>query len=204
MSCTIAGGSTSTAYGRLVKSGAGVLTLSSANGNSGSKTYLDCFTSLSIAEGSVVLPQGSSALTTSKSYQLGTCTVAEGCTLWLPDTCDTWMTTLNGEGIVTNTSSMALRLNGNGAKGAFSGAIGGANIAMEVYYGSIDLTGESMSTKNFIVSGGVVGTSRFGANLASGRAKIFFAQNGLASGERFNACKAAWETATSEPLRVAE
>ena len=44
----------------------------------------------------------------------------------------------------------------------------------------------------------------FGANLASGRAKIFFAQNGLASGERFNACKAAWETATSEPPRVAE
>ena len=162
MSCTIAGSSTSVAYGRLVKSGAGVLTLSSANGHSSSRVYLDCFTSLSITEGSVVLPQGSSALTTSKSYQLGTCTVAEGCTLWLPDTCATWMTTLNGAGIVTNTASGTLRLNGSGAKGAFSGAIGGANIAMEVYYGSIDLTGESMSTKNFIVSGGIVGTSRFG------------------------------------------
>ena len=163
MSCTIAGSSTSAAYGTLVKSGAGALTLSSANGFSSGKLYLDCFTALSISGGSIILPQGNSTLSTSKAYQLGTCTVAEGCTLWLPDTCDTYMTTLNGAGIVTNTSSRTLRLNGSGVKGAFSGAIGGANLAMEVYYGAIDLTGNSISTKNFGVNGGDIGVSSFGS-----------------------------------------
>ena len=75
MSCTIAGSSTSAAYGRLVKSGAGVLTLSSANGHSGGKAFLDCFTALEITGGDVVVPQGNAPLS-SKSYDVGDCTVA--------------------------------------------------------------------------------------------------------------------------------
>ena len=168
MGCAIAGSSTSAPYGALVKSGAGTLTLASANAVSSSKAFLDCFTSLEINGGDIVLPQGNAALT-SKYYEMGTCTVAEGCCLHLPDTCNTYINTLNGGGIVTNSSSSArnLRLKGS-AVGTFAGKIGGPTLSLEVYNNTVNLTGtESTFGKDFAVNGGVVGAMDFGTTTAS-------------------------------------
>ena len=163
MGCAIAGASTSAPYGKLVKSGDGTLTLASANAVSSNKAFLDCFTSLEINGGDIVLPQGNAALT-SKYYEMGTCTVAEGCRLQLPDTCNIYISTLNGGGIVTNASSSSrnLRLKGASA-GSFAGKIGGPSLSLEVYNGTVDLTGtESTFGKDFAVNGGVVGAMDFG------------------------------------------
>ena len=168
MGCAIAGTSTSSPYGTLIKSGTGTLTLTSGNAVASTKAFLDCFTALEITGGDVVLPQGNAALVT-KYYEVGDCTVAEGCTLRLPDTCNTYISTLYGGGIVTNSSSSSRILRLKGSKsGSFSGKIGGTALSLEVYYGNIDLHGtENSFAKDFAVNGGVVGVMDFGTKSAT-------------------------------------
>ena len=168
MGCAIAGASTSVAYGTLVKRGAGTLTLTSGNAVSSSKAFLDCFTALEIEAGDVVLPQGNAALS-SKYYEMGVCTVAEGCTLRLPDTCATYVSTLNGGGTVTNASAATRNLRLKGAThGAFTGTIGGPGVSLEVYGGSVDLLGTANTfAKDFAMNGGTVGAMDLGTTSAS-------------------------------------
>ena len=166
MGCTISGTSTSAPYGSFVKEGSGTLTLASANGYSSSKTYLDCFTAnFSVNGGDVVLPQGSGDLSSDKDYEMGNCTIAEGSTLFLPDTCGTWMAMLNGAGVVTNASSSTLRIKGSGVNGLFSGKIAVAGLSLEVYYdNTIDITGtENTFARDFAVNGSDVGVMDFGS-----------------------------------------
>lgn len=166
MGCVIAGGnSSSTTYGRLLKRGVGTLSLTAVGAVEVNKVYIDCYTSeLIVEKGGVVFPQ-QSVSGTAKNYQLGNCTVGEGCFMKLSGGFNTYMTSLNGCGTVISdsTSSRTLRVNGSG-QSLFFGKIEGANLSFEVYNGKADLTGaESTFAKTFSVNKGEVGVTDFGS-----------------------------------------
>ena len=168
LGCAIVGTSTSSPYGRVVKTGSRNLTLASVGRvvNSKGTDYYDYFTSFEVREGGVVFPQDASGLS-GKNENTGTLAVSNNAVIALPNNAATYATKICGDGTISNsaTSSKTLRVSGSGIVSDFGGKLTGAKLALDVYYGTVRLTGvENDFTGAVSVNGesAVLGAAKFG------------------------------------------
>ena len=165
LGCAIAGTSTGTPYGTVVKTGGGRLSLMAVEIVTSSNKYYDYFTAFDVQAGEVAFPQGASGLSGKTEYT-GELSVAEDATIRIPDNAATYATAISGAGaiICDATSGRTLRVLGSGTSD-FSGKLQGPKLALDAYYGTVNLSGsENEFTGNVALNGAsaVLGVGKFG------------------------------------------
>ena len=165
LGCAIAGTSTSTPYGTVVKTGGGRLALAAVGIVTSSNKYYDYFTAFDVQAGEVAFPQGADGLSGKTEYT-GELSVAEDATIRIPDNAATYATSISGAGAIVcdATSGRTLRVLGSGTSD-FSGKLQGPKLALDAYYGTVNLSGsENEFTGNVALNGAsaVLGVGKFG------------------------------------------
>ena len=165
LGCAIAGTSTGTPYGTVVKTGGGRLSLMAVGIVTSSNKYYDYFTAFDVQAGEVAFPQGAGGLSGKTEYT-GALSVAEDATIRIPDNAATYATAISGAGAIVcdATSAQTLRVMGSGTSG-FSGVLQGPKLAFAAWNGTVNLSGtENDFTGNVELNGAdaALGVGKFG------------------------------------------
>lgn len=162
LGCAIAGASTGTPYGTVVKTGDGRLSLAAAGTVTNTKktSYYDYFTAFDVQSGAVAFPEAD------KTEYVGELSVAATASILLPTQEDVYTVAISGFGTIScaATSGRTLRVLGSGTSD-FSGKLQGAKLALDAYYGTVNLSGtENDFTGNVSLNGAsaVLGVGKFG------------------------------------------
>ena len=140
--CAIAGASTTTPYGTVVKTGGGRLSLMAVGAFTTSSKNCDYFTAFDVQAGEVAFPQGADGLSGKTEYT-GELSVAEDATIRIPDNAATYATAISGAGTIVcdAISTRTLRVLGSGTSD-FSGKLQGG----ETGFGRLLRNGQSFGS----------------------------------------------------------